>query len=118
MSPAAALAVLGCVLLCLVAQVVFDFFFDVTFDATKEAVFRRPSFAQRRGRSRRLLRSGFLSGVLAACAAFMVLAIKTNGYSDDDLSARVFLAVATGLAVLSSVLLSAWWRRAGRPRHD
>lgn len=116
MSTAAALAALGCVLLYLGAHVVFDFFFDVTFDATKEAVFRRPSFAQRRERSRGLLRSGCLSGVLALATGFLGIAVLTNGF-DDEATARTIFAVAVGLAVLSSVLLSVWWRRAGRPRH-
>ncbi|WP_156391907.1 MULTISPECIES: hypothetical protein [unclassified Nocardioides] len=109
---AAALLVAG------VGYLLLDTLLNVAGDAAtrsaKESAFRRPSSAARRGHHRVLMKSGYVSAVLALLAALLWLAVATNGRSDHAADARMFAWAVLGLATLAGVLLTRWWRLAGR----
>lgn len=87
---------------------------DAAVESAKEAAFRRPSLAARRRHYRVLMMSGYVSGVLAFGTAMFWLAVATNGRSDNEADARMFAWITLGLATLAAVLLTRWWRLAGR----
>ena len=65
------------------------------------------------------MKAGFLCAVCSALAAFIWVAVATSGL-DDAASARdakMLAALAAALAVIGGVMIAAWWRLAGRPRH-
>jgi Na+/proline symporter len=101
-------------LLCFAVYVVADVLGEAVMRHAEEEVMRRPSFAARRRHHRTLMKSGYLSAVLAAFAAFVWVAVVTNGRNDNQDDARMFAWLSFGLAVLAGVLLGAWWRLAGK----
>ena len=111
------LAAVGLCLASLVGYIAFWVVVEVASDEVKEAVFRRPTLAVRRTRYRGLLRSGYLCAVLSLTCGFFALAIATNGRTDNVQDTRMFLSAAAILATVAAVLLTSWWRRAGRPQH-
>lgn len=112
-----AIVTVGAVLLSALGWLVLHVVSDLTANEAKEAVLRRPSFAVRRSRHRGLMKSGYACAVLAFLAGFLGLAAATSGFEDDATDARLFTALAVGLAVLAVGLLATWWRRSGRPFH-
>jgi hypothetical protein len=87
---------------------------DAAVESAKEAAFRRPSLAARRRHYRALMKGGYLSAVLSFGAAVFWMAVATNGRSDNEADARMFAWITLGLATLAAVLLTCWWRLAGR----
>ncbi|MFZ5848174.1 MAG: hypothetical protein ACOYX5_12405 [Actinomycetota bacterium] len=116
MDPVAVLGTVGLAVLCLVGYIVLDLLGQAATDQAVEALWRRPSLAVRRRRSRGLMKSGVGTGLLAAVVGLIWLAAATSGHPDDADDARVLGMVTAGLTVLAAALLGTWWRRSGSTR--
>jgi hypothetical protein len=110
------LAVAGAAVLAGLGYIALQVLGELLADEATESVFRRPAFAVRRQRYRGLMKSGFLCAVLSLAAAFVCIAVLTNGRDDNAEDARMFATIAVVLAAAAAGLLTAWWRRAGRPQ--
>lgn len=108
----AGLAVLG-----LLGYVLLDVLGQTAVGAAGEAMSRRPSFAVRRRRNRRLMMSGVWAVLLAATSGWLWLAAATSGSEDTADDARLLGLVTLVLVLAGCGLLAAWWRRSGAPRH-
>ena len=115
MGTEASLAVVGALVLAGVGYLVILLIGDIAADEAKEAVFRRASFAARRGRHRALMKIGFFCAGFAFVAAIFWLAAVTSGREEDAGAARIFAILAAVLVLAAGGLLTMWWRRAGGP---
>ena len=109
------LGAIGLAVLVGLGWIVVQLIGEAAAETATDSVFRRPSFALRRQRHRGLMKTGALCGGLALCSAFMWLVVVTNDFEDDAADARFFLVLTAGFALGAVLLLTAWWRKAGRP---
>lgn len=117
MEPVTVLGTVGLAVLVLLGSVVADAVGQAATNEAVEALWRRPSLAERRQRHRAVMRCGTGAALLAAVTCLIWAAAATSGHPEDVDDARVLGAVTAVLALLAAGLLGTWWRRSGgKPR--
>lgn len=106
-----ALAVVG-----VLAYIALDVLGQTAANEAAEALWRRPSLAERRRRNRGLMKCGVGTALIAALVGLIWLAAATSGYQEDAEDARVLGILTAALALTAAGLLAAWWRRSGTAR--
>lgn len=118
MDPVAVLGTVGLAVLCLLGYIVLDVLGQTATNQAVEALWRRPSLAERRQRNRGLMKCGVGAALLAAVVGFIWLAAATSGHAEDADDARVLGVVTAALALIAAGLLATWWRRSGAAWHS